>query len=120
MEKAFSITIKDCDVQFFRASGPGGQNVNKRSTACRISHLPSGAVGVSRKHRTQLENKRAAFKHMAEDPKMTVWINRMLYGYNKAEEKVSQMMKQEQDFRIEIKQDGKWTVTEALDSTTDA
>lgn len=69
-------------------------------------------MGVSREHRTQLENKRAAFKRMANDPKMTAWINRMVYGYNRAEENVAEMMQREQDFRIEVKENRKWAETD--------
>lgn len=54
MELAFSVTIKDCTVQTFRSGGKGGQNQNKRDTGVRIIHRPSGAVGESRQHRTQL------------------------------------------------------------------
>jgi len=67
----FSVTIKDCTVETFRSGGKGGQNQNKRDTGVRVKHAPSGAVGESREHRTQLENKRAAFRRMANHPRMT-------------------------------------------------
>lgn len=44
----FSVTIKDCEVQTFRAGGCGGQNQKKRDTGVRIIHHPSGARGESR------------------------------------------------------------------------
>jgi protein subunit release factor B len=72
--KVLSVTIKDCDVQTFRAGGNGGQNQNKRDTGVRIIHPPSGAVGVSRDERSQLQNKRLAFKRMAESPKFQRWV----------------------------------------------
>lgn len=68
-----TITIKDCEVQTFPAGGPGGQNQNKRDTAARVIHHPSGARGESREFRTQLANKRAAFKRMAETPTFRLW-----------------------------------------------
>lgn len=69
-----SVNIKDCDVQTFRAGGKGGQNQNKRDTGVRIRHRASGAVGESRDNRTQLANKRAAFRRMAESDVFQAWI----------------------------------------------
>lgn len=64
----------DFIIQFCRASGSGGQNVNKRSTACLIKHLASGAVGRSQTFRTQGENKREAFRRLVETPKFKEWL----------------------------------------------
>lgn len=76
-EHLMRITIKDCDVSTFRAGGPGGQNQNKRETAVRIVHRASGAVGESREHREQLQNKKAAFRRMAESPVFKQWVARL-------------------------------------------
>ncbi|MAF43820.1 MAG: peptide chain release factor 1 [Parcubacteria group bacterium] len=58
------ITIKpdDIKVDFYRASGPGGQHVNKRETAVRITHLPSNIVVTSQNERNQLQNKENGMK----------------------------------------------------------
>lgn len=64
----FSVTLKDCEVQTFRSGGKGGQNQNKRDTGVRIIHHPSGARGEARDERSQLQNKRLAFKRMADHP----------------------------------------------------
>ena len=53
-------------MQHFRSGGKGGQNQNKRDTGTRVIHHPSGARGESREERSQLQNKRAAFKRMVE------------------------------------------------------
>jgi len=60
--KKQDITIKPEDLQIdtFRSSGPGGQNVNKRETAIRITHLPTGLVVESQNERNQLQNKENA------------------------------------------------------------
>jgi protein subunit release factor A len=71
-ERVLSVTLKDCRVDTFRCSGHGGQNVNKRDTGVRIVHEPSGAVGESREERSQLQNKRTAFKRMAAHPRFKV------------------------------------------------
>lgn len=64
----FSVTLKDCDVQTFRAGGKGGQNQNKRDSGVRIIHRDSGARGEARDQRSQLQNKRAAFRRMTQTP----------------------------------------------------
>lgn len=73
-EKMFSISIKDCDVKHYRGSGPGGQHRNKTETAVRITHPESGAIGDSQEMKSQIQNKRIAFKRMAQSGKFKAWI----------------------------------------------
>lgn len=56
------IKPQDIKIEFFRSSGPGGQNVNKVETAVRIYHLPSGIAVASQESRSQLKNREAAMK----------------------------------------------------------
>lgn len=65
-ELIFSATKKDFRVDFYRASGPGGQNVNKRDTACRITHIESGLSSACQEYRTQNQNKKEAFRKLVK------------------------------------------------------
>jgi len=53
---------EDLKIDFFRASGPGGQNVNKRETAVRVTHLPTGLQASSQAERSQDANRETALK----------------------------------------------------------
>jgi len=52
----------DLKVTFYKSSGPGGQNVNKRQTAVRIIHLPTGLTVTCQSERDQLRNRENALK----------------------------------------------------------
>lgn len=58
--------LGECDVDVFRASGPGGQSVNTTDSAVRLTHRPSGITVVCRRERSQLLNKRSCLKRLRE------------------------------------------------------
>jgi len=65
--KSTEIKIKSDEIKIdvYKSSGPGGQNVNKRMTAIRITHLPTGLVVTSQTERNQLQNKENALSILA-------------------------------------------------------
>ncbi|MCA1557480.1 MAG: peptide chain release factor-like protein [Acidobacteria bacterium] len=58
--------LRECIVETFRASGPGGQHVNKTESAVRLKHQPSGLVVTSREDRSQYRNKASCLKKLRE------------------------------------------------------
>jgi ribosome-associated protein len=49
--------LRECEVETFRSSGPGGQHVNKTESAVRLRHARSGVVVSSQQERSQHRNK---------------------------------------------------------------
>jgi protein subunit release factor B len=56
---------RDSDLEFFIASGPGGQHRNKVETGVRLTHRPSGISVTATERRSQHANREVAFERMA-------------------------------------------------------
>ena len=108
----FSVTIEDCEVQTFRSGGKGGQHQNKTETGVRIIHSDSGARGESRQERSQLLNKKLAWKRLIETQKFKTWLTREIHlrnGLPSAEDRVVKDM-QPENLKVEVKDErGRWT-----------
>lgn len=111
-ELLFSVTLKDCVVQTFRSGGAGGQNQNKRDTGVRIIHRASGARGEARDERSQLQNKKLAFRRMADSEIFKAWVARQSFEYKKIEAAAERWAQEQVDnpelVRTEVFDGGKW------------
>jgi RF-1 domain len=104
----FSVKLSDCDVQTFRSGGKGGQNQNKRDTGVRIIHRDSGAAGEARDERSQLQNKKLAFKRMVDHKKFRIWVNRQIWFRGELPEVRVRRDMQPHNLRVEGRKDEKW------------
>lgn len=85
--------LRECELQFTRRGGPGGQHRNKTETAVVVRHLSTGLSGEANERRSQAENRRLALfrlrLHLAtgirrstviNDPPSELWLSRVEAG----------------------------------------
>ena len=59
-----SVLLSECDVDTYRASGPGGQKRNKTESAVRLRHRATGLQAIAEESRSQAENRSRALKRL--------------------------------------------------------
>ena len=74
-ELLFSVTAKDCEWNYTKGTGAGGQKRNKTSSAVHCLHPPSGARGYSEASRSQHDNKKDAFLKMTQTKEFKDWLH---------------------------------------------
>lgn len=115
-QKLFSVSIADCEVKTFTVGGHGGSGKDTSNTGVRIIHPPSGAVGEGREERSQLQNKRAAFRRMAQSKAFEAWV-RLKSAEISTGKTIEQRVEEEMSpdkLKVEIRDsEGHWVVTEA-------
>ena len=96
-EREIKIRPGDIKIDFYKASGPGGQYVNKRMSAVRITHLPTGVVVTSQTQRSAQQNKENAISILRaklfemkrkEEEKKLLKERRSQIGFGKRAEKI--------------------------------
>jgi protein subunit release factor B len=92
----------DVRIEFYRASGPGGQRRNKKETAVRITHLPTRIMAVSADERSQVRNKAIALKRL--EKKLGILFRKKKKRLRtKRPVRVKEMILQEKRIKGEIK-----------------
>jgi len=114
-EHLFTLSRKDFQMEFFRSGGKGGQNQNKVSSACRIRHPASGAVGECREERDQHKNRKIAFKRLTEHPLFKIWLAKRMYeiSHGETSEQWMERMMDEKNMKVETLDDrSRWVPIE--------
>lgn len=110
----FSVTISDCRVDTFTVGGHGGSGKDTSNTGVRVTHEPSGASAEGTRGRSQLHNKQAAFRRMAESTKFKAWVkmeaSRLSSG--KSIDDLVQEALEPRNIKEEIRKDGVWVVNQ--------
>jgi len=124
--KLLEVNKKCCRVQFFRASGKGGQHRNKTDTACRITHIPTGISAEATDSRSQADNKGKAWLKLVHRlidhwTKETVTeARRMNSGWAEKIRTYHQIRGVVKDHRTGVEQDFEKTMAGDIDIFVDA
>jgi protein subunit release factor B len=56
--------LKEVKVDYYKSTGPGGQKKNKKASAVRLRHIPSGIIIIATEYRSQAQNKKLALERL--------------------------------------------------------
>ena len=73
MKLLFSVTRDDFDMQTFSVGGCGGSGKDTSNSGVRLIHRASGAVGEGREHRSNTQNRKAAFERLVATKTFKDW-----------------------------------------------
>lgn len=118
-ELVMSITKNDCEWEYFRVGGAGGQHRDKTSAGVRCTHKASGATGLATNSRSQTENRSVAFRRMAESPKFKAWVKRMTSAYNSVADAVDKSLTID-NLVVEYRDGGRWVPADTGSHTQEA
>lgn len=117
-ELLFSVTASDCDWQYMRGTGPGGQKRNKTESKVRCVHKASGAIGESDETRDQRKNKERAFEKMCNTERFKSWhkieVARRMGTLKQIDEEVERQLKPS-NLMVEGQKDGRWVPIEDVE-----
>ena len=87
----------DLRIEYYRASGPGGQHKNKKDTACRITHKPTGISAYATDSKSQSQNRKKAFRKLANK------LIPLMKGAAVAQEKSNETIRTYHEIRDSVK-----------------
>jgi protein subunit release factor A len=107
-EPVLSLTRDDFRIDWFSGSGAGGQARNRSLSACRVTHIASGAQSECQEERSANQNFKKAFVRLVEKPTFKRWVNKALVDQDAIERKVRAWMAPT-NLRTEVQENGRWT-----------
>ncbi len=101
--------LADCEVDTYRASGPGGQKRNKTSSAVRLRHRPTGLMVTASESRSQHENRARAVRRLRQ---MIALTQRNPFRSETTEEFYTAALARDPSLRVSAKHPDYWLIVQ--------